>query len=85
MAKELSVKGVHVVHTIANGKSQRVSYIDKMCSRIIGGIIDEDNEDTRCGKKMSAESVGETYLWLANQKPALWCHELDLRPAQEKF
>lgn len=50
-----------------------------------GGIRDEDNEETRTGKKMSAESVGETYLWLSSQKPALWTHELDLRPAQEKF
>lgn len=50
-----------------------------------GGIIDEDSEDTRTGKKMSAEAVGKTYLWLSEQEPALWVHELDLRPAQEKF
>lgn len=50
-----------------------------------GGIVDEDNEDTRTGKKMSAEAVGKTYLWLSGQEPALWVHELDLRPAQEKF
>jgi len=50
-----------------------------------GGITDEDNEDTRNGKKMSAEAVGKTYLYLGQQEPALWTHELDLRPAQEKF
>jgi len=50
-----------------------------------GGITDEDNEDTRNGKKMSAEAVGKTYLYLSQQEPALWTHELDLRPAQEKF
>lgn len=50
-----------------------------------GSIIDEDSEDTRNGKKMSAETVGKTYLWLSQQEPTLWVHELDLRPAQEKF
>lgn len=50
-----------------------------------GGIVDADNEDTRSGKKMSAEAVGKTYLYLHGQEPALWTHELDLRPAQEKF
>lgn len=50
-----------------------------------GGIVDEDSEDTRTGKKMSAEAVGKTYLWLSQQEPVLWVHELDLRPAQEKF
>lgn len=33
----------------------------------------------------SAEAVGKTYLWLSQQEPALWTHELDMRPAQEKF
>lgn len=50
-----------------------------------GGIKDEDGEAQQQGKVMKAESVGKTYLWLANQEPDLWTHELDLRPAQEKF
>ncbi|KAL9086636.1 MAG: hypothetical protein Q9159_004045 [Coniocarpon cinnabarinum] len=50
-----------------------------------GGIRDENSKETREGARMSAESVGKTYLWLAQQEPSLWCHELDLRPAQEKF
>ncbi|KAF2036380.1 NAD(P)-binding protein [Setomelanomma holmii] len=68
LAREMSEKGVHVVHTIANG-----------------AIADEDGDDQKTGKKMSADAVGETYLWLHNQKPTLWTHELDMRPAQEKF
>lgn len=68
LARELSEKGVHVVHTIANG-----------------AIADEDGADQKTGKKMSADAVGETYLWLHNQKPCLWTHELDMRPACEKF
>ena len=37
------------------------------------------------GRTMSAEAVGRTYLWLAQQGPELWVHELDLRPALERF
>ncbi|KAF2873248.1 hypothetical protein BDV95DRAFT_593603 [Massariosphaeria phaeospora] len=68
LAREMSEKGIHVVHTIANG-----------------GIADEDGQDQKTGKKMSADAVGETYLWLHGQKPCLWTHELDMRPACEKF
>ncbi|GKT44437.1 putative oxidoreductase [Colletotrichum spaethianum] len=50
-----------------------------------GGIIDEDNGDTKTGKKMRAEDVGELYLWLSQQPSSLWTHELDMRPAQETF
>ncbi|PWN18683.1 NAD(P)-binding protein [Microstroma glucosiphilum] len=75
VAKEHSQYGVHVVHAIANGS-----------------IIDTDNEEhesakeaTEKGRKMSAKAVADTYLWLARQESTLWTHELDLRPAQEKF
>lgn len=68
LAREMSEKGIHVAHTIANG-----------------GIVDEDGEDQRIGRKMSAESVGKTYLWLHDQEPCLWTQELDMRPALERF
>lgn len=68
LAREMSEKGIHVAHTIANG-----------------AIADEHGDDQRGGKKMSADSVGKTYLWLHEQDPDLWTHELDMRPACEKF
>jgi len=68
LAKEMSPKGIHVAHAIANGR-----------------ITDADNEDTKSGKHIAADAVGKTYLWLSQQDPTLWTHELDLRPAQEKF
>lgn len=64
----MSEKGVHVVHTIANGS-----------------IADEDGQDQKVGKKMSANPVGEKHLWLHKQKPYLWTHELDMRSSCEKF
>ena len=39
----------------------------------------------KSGKKMSVDAVGETYLFLHKQKPCLWTHELDMRPALEKL
>ncbi|KAF2086816.1 hypothetical protein K490DRAFT_66129 [Saccharata proteae CBS 121410] len=68
LARETSEKGVHVVHTIANGS-----------------IVDEEGEEQKMGKKMSAEAVVRTYLWLTEQGPELWTDELDMRPACEKF
>jgi len=68
LAREMSAKGIHVVHTIANGR-----------------IEDADNNETRSGKHIAAEAVGKTYLWLSEQSPTLLTHELDMRPAQEKF
>ncbi|KAK0507529.1 hypothetical protein JMJ35_010052 [Cladonia borealis] len=50
-----------------------------------GGVKDEDGEAQRTGKTMSAEEVGKAYLWLAEQGPSMWTHELDMRPPQEKF
>ena len=50
-----------------------------------GAIRDEDTAETRSGKTMSADGVGKTYLWLAEQEPELYTFELDMRPAQEKF
>ena len=69
LGKEFSEKGVHVVHVIANG-----------------GIVDDnDGENVTTGKKIKAESVGKTYLWLIGQQPDLWTSELDMRPALEKY
>ncbi|KAF2214793.1 hypothetical protein CERZMDRAFT_110368 [Cercospora zeae-maydis SCOH1-5] len=68
LAREMSPRGIHVAHAIANGR-----------------IVDADSEDTRAGRHIAAEAVGQTYLYLHNQHPTLWTHELDLRPAQEKF
>ncbi|KAF2428747.1 NAD(P)-binding protein [Tothia fuscella] len=68
LGREMSEKGIHVAHTIANGS-----------------IVDEDGEDQKNGRKMSAEAVGKTYLFLHGQEPCLWSGELDMRPALEKY
>jgi hypothetical protein len=50
-----------------------------------GAIADEETNDQKIGKKISADAVGKTYLWLSQQEPELWTHELDMRPALETF
>ena len=70
LAKEFSSLGVQVVHVVVNG-----------------GVRDEEAEaeDVQRGKVISAETLGENYLWLSRQGVDCWTHELDMRPAQEKF
>lgn len=69
LAREMSAKGIQVVHAIGNGRI----------------IDDNQGPETQAGKSIAAEAVGKTYLWLSQQEPTLWVHELDMRPAQEKF
>ncbi|KAI1634210.1 hypothetical protein F4809DRAFT_665772 [Biscogniauxia mediterranea] len=71
LGKEHSAGGIHVVHAIANGA--------------IGDATAAEDPDVRAGRKMSAESVGKTYLWLSRLEPDLWIDELDMRPAQERW
>ena len=50
-----------------------------------GRIADGEGEEFDTGKSIRADAVGKEYLHLHEQEPTLWTHELDLRPAQEKF
>ena len=52
---------------------------------INGGVRDENGEAQKTGKIISADALGREYLHLSEQEPSLWTHELDMRPAQEKF
>ncbi|EDU48619.1 Short-chain alcohol dehydrogenase [Pyrenophora tritici-repentis] len=72
-----------LAQTLAREMSEKGVYVAHTIAN--GAIVDQDGEDQKLGKKMSADAVGETYLWLHQQKPCLWTHELDMRPACEKF
>ena len=78
LAREFSAQGVHVAHAIANGGIRDVNdHAD--------GVDESDRRKASRGEIMSADAVGLEYLHLVQQQPALWTHELDLRPAMEKF
>lgn len=66
------------VRSIAQGLAKEVSKngIHVVHAIANGAIKDEDSEDTRTGKKMSAEAVGAEYLHLMEQSPSLWVHEV---------
>ncbi|KAL6242287.1 hypothetical protein RBB50_010835 [Rhinocladiella similis] len=86
LAREYSAKGVHVVHAIANG-----GIVDADATAVPDGdeqAKKESQEKTakvRLGERIRAESVGKLYLQCMNQSCDLWVHELDMRPAWEKF
>ena len=87
LAREFSAKGVHVVHAIANGGivDVRSSGEEGEEGKGKGKGEEEDAGKVARGEKMRAESVGGLYLWLMGQEVDLWVHELDMRPAAEKF
>lgn len=86
---EVGVLPILVRHTSRNSNTDFEIYSAKgmhVCHTIFNGAIEDKNgEDQRIGKKMSADAVGKTYFFLADQKPELWTHEWDMRPAAEKF
>ncbi|EXJ75704.1 uncharacterized protein A1O5_00211 [Cladophialophora psammophila CBS 110553] len=84
LAREYSPKGVHVVHAIANG-----GIVDVDSSAGSGGEAGSEAKEKTAkvmlGEKIRAESVGRLYLDCMRQSCDLWVHELDMRPAREKF
>lgn len=80
LAREYSAKGIHVVHAIANG-----GITDAYHDYGHGEMKQEDAEKVLKGAKMRAESIGRLYLTMMEQECDLWTHELDMRPAAEKF
>ncbi|ETN38357.1 uncharacterized protein HMPREF1541_06392 [Cyphellophora europaea CBS 101466] len=83
LAREFSSQGVHVVHAIANGGITD-KYHDWHGGEE-GKGKGEDAEKVMRGEKIRAESVGKLYLNMMEAESDLWVHELDMRPAAEKF
>lgn len=87
LAREFTTQGVQVVHAIANGgitdKYHKYHPDDSGKIDVEGG--GEDADAVLEGRKMRAESVGKLYLTCMEQECDLWVHEIDMRPAAEKF
>ena len=79
LAREFSEKGVHVVHAIANGG------ITDSYHTLPDGGEGADAEVVMKGRRMRSEAVGRLYLQMMEMECDLWVHELDMRPAAEKF
>ena len=70
LAREYGPQGVHVAHVV------------------IDGLIDSATTDRRAGpgsQRLDPAAIARSYLYLAQQHPSAWTHELDLRPSSERF
>ncbi|OCH90382.1 short-chain dehydrogenase/reductase SDR [Obba rivulosa] len=75
--KEFGKQNIHVAHAIIDGGI----LTDLSLSRRQGDPEWKSNGDIR----LDPESIGKSYLYLANQDRSAWTWELDLRPAHEKW
>ncbi|KZP10322.1 NAD-P-binding protein [Athelia psychrophila] len=75
LAKEFGKENIHVAHAIMDG----VILTDR--SKAYVAAEKRDNPDAM----LNPESIGNSYLYLANQDRSAWTWELDLRPAHEKW
>ena len=70
LSREYGPQGIHVVHVV------------------LDGLIDAAQTDRRFGpgsRRMDPDALARAYRYLATQDPSAWTHELDLRPAAERF
>ncbi|MDQ7018451.1 MAG: SDR family NAD(P)-dependent oxidoreductase [Robiginitomaculum sp.] len=71
LAREYGPQGVHVVHTLIDGK------IARSASSVKAKLGEEDAIDP--------DDLARLYVNLAHQPPSSWTQELDVRPASEKY
>lgn len=78
--KEFGKQNIHVAHSIIDGGI----LTDRSAARLPDAAAHKayvENTNVR----ISAESIGKAYLYLAGQDNSAWTWELDLRPAHEKW
>ena len=71
LAREYHAQGVHVTHVVLDGLLRGSKSVARFGGRDKAAI--------------DPTEVAKTYRWLAEQEQSAWTHELDLRPASEKF
>lgn len=72
MARELQPRGIHVAHVVVDGM------IDT--PQVRARLPDRTPETF-----LSPDAIAETYWHLHQQPPTAWTHELDVRPAPERW
>ncbi|MEM7122449.1 MAG: SDR family NAD(P)-dependent oxidoreductase [Pseudomonadota bacterium] len=72
MARELGPRGVHVALVNIDGEINGPHHAHEIEDRGVDAFLDTD-------------AIAETYYALHRQHPTAWTHELDLRPAIEKW
>ena len=76
MARELGPQGVHVAHIVIDGM------ID---SRFIRENVPDADDRCKSAALLSPDAIAANYVILWKQPRDAWTHELDLRPASERW
>jgi NAD(P)-dependent dehydrogenase (short-subunit alcohol dehydrogenase family) len=71
LAREFGPQGMHVAHVIIDG--------------LIWGPVTRDQRKAEKARCLDPDAVAETIASLIAQPRQAWTHEIDLRPATEKF
>jgi NAD(P)-dependent dehydrogenase (short-subunit alcohol dehydrogenase family) len=79
MARELGPKNIHVVHLLIDAGVDSEAIHERMRAR---GI---DPAARGLDTLTKTESIADAYWFAHSQKRDGWTHELDLRPAMEKW
>lgn len=77
VAKEFQPQGVHVAHVVIDG------LVSSKPAEKMFGIGEGERFPDRW--VLRPEEIAKSYLFLAQQDPDVWTHELDLRPAMANF
>ncbi len=80
MARELGPKNIHVAHLVIDGGVDSEAIRKRMRARM-GDAVDSLPADTL----IKTSSIADIYWSLHRQPRDAWTHELDLRPAIEKW
>jgi NAD(P)-dependent dehydrogenase (short-subunit alcohol dehydrogenase family) len=72
MARELGPRGLHVALVNIDGEINGPHHAHEIEARGVDAFLDTD-------------AIAETYYMLHRQHPTAWTHELDLRPAVERW
>jgi len=76
MARELGPRNIHVAHLVIDAGVDTAWVRER---------ISASGRDPEEMPLMNPDSIADTYWTLHGQAPDAWTHELDLRPAAEKF
>jgi NADP-dependent 3-hydroxy acid dehydrogenase YdfG len=71
LAREFQPRGIHVAHVVVDG--------------LLQGSTAASRFGEREASPLPPAQVAQAMRWLVEQPPAAWTHELDLRPATERF
>ena len=80
MARELGPKNIHVAHLVIDGGVDSEAIRKRMRARM-GDAVDSLPADTL----IKTSSIADAYWSLHRQRRDAWTHELDLRPAVERW